>query len=406
MQAKRTRRSAEERFWEKVDTSAGPLGCWPWTASGSRDGYGQFSADGRGVRAHRFAYELLVGPIPEGLQLDHLCRNPGCVNPAHLEPVTGWENTMRGNTPAAINAAKAYCAKGHPLDEGNTFVETYPDGRFRQRRCLTCRREAQRKHLSSFEVNEIERRAANEERAKIVRLLRAEGAARAGGTAADYWADFIERSAPSPSPPDTPTEEWRVLGDDGQVLRVASVNREWAEGQARGLAARFPEESFRIERRDKGGEWEAVDCPADTPMGSCDPRCGDPRCEAAPSPSPPEPPTPCPACGGSGDRNGNLRASDPFGTCPGCDGRGIREAVSPSPPEPAPDVDAIIERLERKGVIPKSGAFEPFVTVRDAVAAVREAAAPSPPEPDERLETYHVDTFRAEPIAEQGVDGA
>lgn len=105
MQAKRTRRSAEERFWEKVDTSAGPLGCWPWTASGSRDGYGQFSADGRGVRAHRFAYELLVGPIPEGLQLDHLCRNPGCVNPAHLEPVTGWENTMRGNTPAAINAA-------------------------------------------------------------------------------------------------------------------------------------------------------------------------------------------------------------------------------------------------------------------------------------------------------------
>lgn len=83
-----------ERFWEKVDRQE--VGCWLWTAYRNRDGYGRFRPYRRDqVMAHRYAYELMVGPIPDGLQLDHLCRNPGCVNPSHLEAVTERENLGR-----------------------------------------------------------------------------------------------------------------------------------------------------------------------------------------------------------------------------------------------------------------------------------------------------------------------
>jgi hypothetical protein len=91
-----------DRFWSKVDDS-GSRGCWEWLAAKERTGYGTFFCRhviGRGTaipeRAHRVAYELLVGPIQAGLTLDHLCRNRGCVNPAHLEPVTRGENVRRG----------------------------------------------------------------------------------------------------------------------------------------------------------------------------------------------------------------------------------------------------------------------------------------------------------------------
>ncbi len=86
----------EERFWAKVDRS-GPGGCWLWTAS-TREGYGYFGLGRRDegmVDAHRFAYELLVGPIPAGLEIDHLCRVRRCVNPPHLEAVTSAENKRR-----------------------------------------------------------------------------------------------------------------------------------------------------------------------------------------------------------------------------------------------------------------------------------------------------------------------
>jgi hypothetical protein len=87
--------SLRERFWSKVN-KYGPNGCWLWTASIAPNGYGHFYRGTTGGRvAHRFAYELLVGPIPEGLQLDHLCSNRGCVNPDHLEPVTAAINTRR-----------------------------------------------------------------------------------------------------------------------------------------------------------------------------------------------------------------------------------------------------------------------------------------------------------------------
>lgn len=90
--------SPEERFWAKVDCSGD---CWEWTG-GTSDGYGAIRVDGLMAKAHRFAYEQLRGPIPDDLDIDHLCRNTRCVNPDHLEPVTRSENARRqagGDTP-------------------------------------------------------------------------------------------------------------------------------------------------------------------------------------------------------------------------------------------------------------------------------------------------------------------
>lgn len=86
------RSPAVERFWKRTIQS--PDGCWEWVGTITNSGYGSLSDSGQ-VLAHRFAYELLVGPIPEGLQIDHLCNVRNCVNPAHLEPVTGLENMRR-----------------------------------------------------------------------------------------------------------------------------------------------------------------------------------------------------------------------------------------------------------------------------------------------------------------------
>ena len=70
--------------------------CWQWKGAESGNGYGKVSISGRMKMAHRAIYEILIGPIPEGLVLDHLCRNRGCCNPLHMEPVTVQENTRRG----------------------------------------------------------------------------------------------------------------------------------------------------------------------------------------------------------------------------------------------------------------------------------------------------------------------
>jgi DNA-binding XRE family transcriptional regulator len=124
-----------ERFWAKVDASGD---CWEWIAPRTPAGYGQFQLTShRRIAAHRFAWEILVGPIPEGLQLDHLCRNPPCVNPDHLEPVTPRENTLRGYGPTARYAKATTCVAGHPLAGDNLY--RYPDG---ERGCRTCARRA------------------------------------------------------------------------------------------------------------------------------------------------------------------------------------------------------------------------------------------------------------------------
>lgn len=118
--------SLEERFWAKVDRGD-PDGCWLWTAAINPKGYamfavtkGVFGATGKQpIGGHRVAYQLMVGPIPEGLQLDHLCRVRHCVNPAHLQPVTRKENILRGTSPTAQHAAKTHCPKGHPYAGDN-----------------------------------------------------------------------------------------------------------------------------------------------------------------------------------------------------------------------------------------------------------------------------------------------
>lgn len=120
-----------DRFNAKYEMRAD--GCWHWTASLKASGYGQFRATGTTRLAHRWRWEQEHGPVPEGLQLDHLCRNRACVNPEHLEPVTARENLLRGDTITARNAAATHCPKGHPYDEANTYVA--PDG---DRGCRAC----------------------------------------------------------------------------------------------------------------------------------------------------------------------------------------------------------------------------------------------------------------------------
>jgi hypothetical protein len=133
-------RPVADRFWEKVDRR-GPKECWPWLAGKNRWGYGHLHVGSKAdfshrlVSAHRLVYELVVGPIPEGLTIDHLCRNRACVNPAHLEPVTNRINILRGIGAAALHAKKTHCPQGHPYDEENTYI--YPNG---ARYCRECNR--------------------------------------------------------------------------------------------------------------------------------------------------------------------------------------------------------------------------------------------------------------------------
>lgn len=119
-------------FWSRVDVTTG---CWLWAGGKNNKGYGRYGP----AFAHRIAYELLVGPIPEGLELDHLCRTPLCVRPDHLEPVTHRENLLRGDTFAARNAAKTQCDRGHPYTADSIYVSK--NGK---RQCQICRNQLRR----------------------------------------------------------------------------------------------------------------------------------------------------------------------------------------------------------------------------------------------------------------------
>jgi hypothetical protein len=135
-----TTQSIKERFWAKVYFPPCEDDCWTWTATLRRNGYGSFHSGGRTVgsartvKAHRVAYELMIGPIPKGMTLDHLCRNRACVNPKHLEPVTSRVNILRGVGLSAVNAVKTHCPQGHEYTPENTRL-------YRGRRyCRACAR--------------------------------------------------------------------------------------------------------------------------------------------------------------------------------------------------------------------------------------------------------------------------
>lgn len=123
------------RFFEKVKIStSNPMWngttCWIWKASKNDKGYGGIGYQGKVVRSHRLAYEMLIGDIPDGLELDHLCRRRDCVNPFHLEPVTHKVNMSRGKA-----ASKTHCLRGHPLSGSNVGINSVIKTRY----CKTCK---------------------------------------------------------------------------------------------------------------------------------------------------------------------------------------------------------------------------------------------------------------------------
>lgn len=151
--------TAERRialFWSRVNKNGrvpvarpdlGP--CWIWTGTlynknAKHGSYGRVAVPNyKGVGAHCFAYEITVGPIPDGLEIDHLCRVRSCVNPSHLEAVTRRTNLLRGKSPIALNAQKTHCVRGHSFDESNTYIRQ--DGRRAGGRCCrACIRERAR----------------------------------------------------------------------------------------------------------------------------------------------------------------------------------------------------------------------------------------------------------------------
>jgi hypothetical protein len=151
-----------ERFWNKVQTNTS-TDCWEWTASLIKSGYGHYRHEGAPRRAHRVAYEVLVGRIPDGLDLDHLCRTRHCVNPAHLEPVTAAENLRRSPLVAemfakgaSMQASKTHCPKGHEYSPENTRLN-----RKGGRVCLQCNRAAYRDWAARNRDKERERKLAD-----------------------------------------------------------------------------------------------------------------------------------------------------------------------------------------------------------------------------------------------------
>ena len=128
------RKTLLERFEEKFIPEPNS-GCWLWLADVNHKGYGRFRVGKKKPHAHRVSYELYKGSIPDGFDIDHLCRNHQCVNPDHLEAVTRGENLRRGlGNKGDVNRNKTHCPRGHEYTRENTYIN--PAG---SRECRTCK---------------------------------------------------------------------------------------------------------------------------------------------------------------------------------------------------------------------------------------------------------------------------
>jgi hypothetical protein len=146
----------EDALWNRITVTGF---CWLYEGWLDGHGYGYTRYEGKSRRAHKLAYEELVGPVPDGLVLDHLCRVRNCVNPDHVQPVTHRINLMRGFTPARANTEKTHCVNGHEFTPENTNFDGI------QRYCRACSRDKQ-KRLNSPERRAYRAMKAREYRAR------------------------------------------------------------------------------------------------------------------------------------------------------------------------------------------------------------------------------------------------
>lgn len=128
-----------DKFWRSVGPDETGGDCWVWAGFLDSKGYGKLSSRGKTLFAHRVSYELIVAEIPDGLQIDHLCRNKSCVNPWHLEPVTGSVNTLRA---VEARIPPTHCRHGHEYTDETLLIRPTPTGS--TRKCRICVRQHDR----------------------------------------------------------------------------------------------------------------------------------------------------------------------------------------------------------------------------------------------------------------------